>query len=126
MGQNASPADDLDFEMSPLATMLQDRVDQEFHGIVTVARGSIHAPVLPPISPTPLADGEHEVIHAANATNGVADTRRDAGAQHGHDDFILNGDVTLSWQELGGGGAMHRVPVAVDMLEARQYSRKRL
>src|SRR5207249_5434306 len=29
MGQNASPTNDLDFEMRPMAAVLQDRIDEE-------------------------------------------------------------------------------------------------
>src|SRR5262245_46203894 len=73
VGEHLSTADDFHLKTHPIPPLLQDGIDQQFHSVVAVACRSTQVARLPTIV-CPLMHWEHEMIHAANTTQRVADT----------------------------------------------------
>ena len=106
--QHGAAAKHLRFHVLAPRTRLQQIIDQYLHGVSAIAhrRGNRAIRIT-------AAVGQHEVIHAAQARDTVADAGRDAGAEHGDDQHVLVGKVILTRQDLGG--VTIERPVVIDV-----------
>src|SRR5450830_1878040 len=75
--------------LAPCA-LFQQFVDQQLHGIRTIAPKTINA----------VAIGQHKVVHTPGPNFAIPDTGRNARTQNGHDDQIFSGHKVLARQHL--------------------------
>ena len=85
-GQHVAAPEHLCFEQGTVGTELEQAVDQDLHGESAVARG------LPKRILVRIGIGQHEMIHATDARQLVADTGGDAGPEHRYQNHVALGD----------------------------------
>src|SRR6185437_12776055 len=85
--QHAASAEHLHPEVRALPAGLQHRVDQLLHRVAAVARRAPHGGR--PAVAGAARLGQHEMVHAANAADGVVHAGRHAGTEHGADQLVL-------------------------------------